>query len=221
MSYCNAIKMPTEVHLKLQKKAEGKQVNSTNFRSLIGRLWYLMNTRPDLTFSVTYLSRFMDKPSLEHLVATKRIMRYLKGTVNFGLMYNRGDRDLTITGYSDSDFARDINDKKSTSCQIFFMGGLPITWNSVKQRVVALSTCEAEYIAISSETCQSLWILRLIKELVSVKENLVKILVDNKSALELTRNPVHHSRSKHRDIRHHFIRDCIEEGLIKLEYMRT
>ena len=159
MSDCKAIKMPMEVHLKLQKKAEGKQVNSTNFRSLIGRLRYLMNTRPDLTFSVTYLSRFMDKPSSEHLVVAKRIMRYLKGTVNFGLMYNRGDRDLTITRYSDSDFAGDINDKKSTSGQIFFMGGLLITWNSVKQRVVALSTCEAEHIAISSETCQSLWIL--------------------------------------------------------------
>ena len=101
------------------------------------------------------------------------------------------------------------------------MGGLPITWNSVKQRVVALSTCEAEYIVVSSATCQSLWISQLIKELMSVEENLVKILVDNKSALELTRNPVHHSRSKHIDTRHHFIRDCIEEGLIKLEYVRT
>ena len=221
MSDCNAIKMPMEVHLKLQKKAEGKRVNSTNFRSLIGSLRYLLNTIPDLTYSVSYLSRFIDKPSSDHLVAAKRILRYLKGTMNFGLMYNRGDRDLTITGYSDSEFSGDINNRKSTSGQIFFMGGLPITWNSVKQRVVALSTCDAEYIVVSSAACQSFWILRLIKELVSVKENLVKILVDNKSALELTRNPVHHSRSKHIDTRHHFIRDCIEEGLIKLEYVRT
>ena len=221
MSDCNAIKMPMEVHLKLQKKAQGKQVNSTNFRSLIGSLRYLLNTIPDLTYSVSYLSRFMDKPSSDHLAAAKRILRYLKGTMNFCLMYNRGDRDLTITGYSDSEFSGDINNRKSTSGQIFFMGGLPITWNSVKQRVVALSTCDAEYIAVSSAACQSFWILRLIKELVSVKENLVKILVDKKSALELTRNPVHHSRSKHIDTRHHFIRDCIEEGLIKLEYVRT
>ena len=91
----------------------------------------------------------------------------------------------------------------------------------MKQRVVALSTCEAEYIAVSSAACQSLWISRLIKELMSVEENLVKILVDNKSALELTRNLVHHSRSKHIDTRHHFIRYCIEEGFIKLEYVRT
>ena len=129
---------------------------------------------------------------------------------------------MKITGYSDSDFAEDINDRKSiTSGQIFFMGGLPITWNLVKQRVVALLTCEAEYIEVSSAACQSLWISRLISELVLVKENSVKISVDNKSALELTRNHVHHSRSKHIDTRHHFIRDCIEEGLIKLEYVTT
>ena len=221
MNDCNAIKTPMDVHIKLQREAEGKLVNSANFRSLIGSLRYHMNTRPDITYSVSYLSRFVDKPSSEHLVAAKRILRYLKGTVNFRILYKRGDRDMKITGYSDSDFAGGINDRKSTSCQIFFLGGLPITWNSVKQRVVALSTCEAEYIAVSSATCQSLCISRLVKELMSVEENLVKILVDNKSALELTRNPVHHSRSKHIDTRHHFIRDCIEEGFIKLEYVRT
>ena len=88
----------------------------------------------------------MDKPSSEHLSAAKRILRYLKGNVNYDILYNRGNRDLKITEYSDSDFARDINDRKSTSGQIFFMGGLPITWNSVKQCVVALSTCESRRI---------------------------------------------------------------------------
>ena len=221
MDECNAIQTPMEVHLKLQRENQGKLVNSTNYRSLIGSLRYLLNTRPDLTFCVSYLSRFMDKPSSEHLAAAKRILRYLKGTVNFGVLYKKGDRNMKITGFSDSDFAGDINDRKSTSGQIFFLGGLPITWNSVKQRVVALSTCEAEYIAASSATCQGLWISRLIKELVSVEENLVRILVDNKSALELTRNPVHHSRSKHIDTRHHFIKDCMEEGLVKFEYVKT
>ena len=106
----------------------------------------------------------MDKPSSEHLAAAKRILRYLKGTVNFGVSYKKGDRSMKVTGFSDSDFSGDINDRKSTSGQIFFLGGLPITWNSVKQRVVALSTCEAEYTAASSATCQGLWISRLIKE---------------------------------------------------------
>ena len=150
MNDCNAIQTPMEVHLKLQKEAEGKLVNSTNFRSLIGSLRYLMNTMPDITYCVSYLSRFMDKPSSEHLAAAKRILRYLKGIVNFSILYKRGDRDMKITGYSNSDFAGDINDRKSTSGQIFFLGGLPITWNSVKQPVVALSACEAEYIAVSS-----------------------------------------------------------------------
>ena len=158
MNDCNSIQTPMEVHLKLQKETEGKLVNSTNFRSLIGSLRYLMNTRPDITYCVTYLSRFMDKASSEHLAAAKRILRYLKGTVNFGILYKRGDRDMKITGYIDRDFAGDINDRKSTSGQIFFLGGLPITWNSVKQRVVALSTCEAEYIAVSSATAEEITI---------------------------------------------------------------
>ena len=119
MDECNAIQTPMEVRLKL--------VNSTNFRSLIGSLRYLMNTRPDITYCVSYLSRFMDKPSSEHLAEAKRILRYLKGTVNFSVSYKKGDRDMKITGFSDSDFAGDINDRKSTSGQIFFLGGLPIT----------------------------------------------------------------------------------------------
>ena len=153
---CNSIKMRMEVYSKLQKETEGKQVNLTNFRSLIGSLMYLMNTRPDLTYSVSYLIRFMDKPSSEHLSTAKGILRYLKGTENYGLLYNRGNKDLKITGYSDSDFAGDTNDRKSTSGETFFMGGLPITWNSVKQHVVALSTFEVEYIEVSSTACQSL-----------------------------------------------------------------
>ena len=105
MNDCNAIQTPMEVHLKLQREAEGKLVNSTNFRSLIGSLRYLMNTRPDITYCVSYLSRFMDKPSSEHLAAAKRILRYLKGTVNFGILYKRGDRDMKIIGFNDSDFS--------------------------------------------------------------------------------------------------------------------
>ena len=103
MSDCNSIKTPMEVHLKLHKDIEGKQVCSTNFRSLIGSLKYLMNIRPNLTYCVSYLSRFMDKPSSEHLSEAKRIMRYLKGTENYELLYNKGNRDLKIIGYSDSD----------------------------------------------------------------------------------------------------------------------
>ena len=127
---------------------------------------------------------------------------------------------MEIIGYSDSDFAGDRSDRKSTSGQIFFLRELPVTWNIVKQCVVAMSTCEAKYIAASSAACKSLCISRLIDELLLAKENSVKIMLANKSALELMKNPIHHSRSKHIDRRHHFIRDCIE-GLMKLEYLRT
>ena len=98
MSECNTTKTPIEVHLKVQKDGEGEQVCSTNFRSLIGSLRYLMNTRPDLTYSVSYLSRFMDKPNSEQLLAAKRILRYLKGIENLGFSYKKGNKDLKIIG---------------------------------------------------------------------------------------------------------------------------
>ena len=130
MSDCNSIKTPMKVHLKLQKDIEGKQVYSTNFRSLIGSLKYLMNIRPNLTYCVSYLSRFMDKPSLEHLSKAKRIMRYFKGTKNYGLLYNRGNRDLKIIGYCDSDVAQNATQEPTLyySGPIYIGGPLKAYW---------------------------------------------------------------------------------------------
>ena len=121
----------------------------TLYRSLIGSLRYLLHTRPDMTYSVSILSRYMMNPTSDHWIASKRVLRYLKGTIDFGLVYVKGVKNLNVIGYSDSDFAGDVEDRKSTSGQVFFLGGLPITWNSLKQKVVALSLCEAEYIAIT------------------------------------------------------------------------
>ena len=111
----------------------------------------------------------MVNPTSDHWPAAKRVFNYLKGTIDFCLRYEKGVKDLNVIGYSDSDFADDVEDRKSTSEQVFFLGGLPIIWNSLKQKVVVLSLCEAEYIAITSVVCQGVLIARLLKKVMGVK----------------------------------------------------
>ena len=221
MSDCNSVKSPMEARLKLGIERGEDEVNPSRFRSLIGSLRYLLNTRPDLTYSVNYLSRFMSNPSSEHMNAAKRVLRYIKGTSSFGLRYERGMKNHSIQGFSDSDFAGDSYDRKSTSGQVFFMGKSAITWNTVKQGVVALSSCEAEYIAASAASCQGIWIVRFMEELLNKKVSPFKLLVDNVSAISLSKNPSQHGRSKHIDTKFHFIRDCVEKGYVEVDYVKT
>ena len=163
-------------------------MNSTLYRSLIGSLRYLTHTRPDLLFSVGLLSRFMEKPTQEQYNGIKRILRYVKGTEDYGLFYKKGDMKGELIGFSDSDFAGDCHNRKSTSSYIFLFGRIAVKWSSQKQSIVALSSCEAEYIAATSSTCQVVWMIRLIGELTSNDESMVKLLVDNQSAITLSKN---------------------------------
>ena len=144
--------------------------------------------------------------------AAKRVLRYMKGTSSLGLRYERGMKKHSIQGFSDSDFAGDSDDRKSTSVQVFFNGNSAITWNTLKQSVVALSSCEAKYIAASAASCQGIWIIRFIEELLNIKVRPFKLFVDNVSAISLSKNPSQHERSKHIDTKFHFIRDCVENG---------
>ena len=163
----------------------------------------------------------MEKPTQEHYNGVKRILRYVKGTEEYGLFYKKGDLRGELIGYSDNDFARDCNDRKSTSGHILFFGGMAVSWSSQKQSIVALSSCEAEYIAATSATCQAIWMNRLIGELMSNEMTKVKLLVDNQSAITLSKNPVHHNRTKHIDTRYHFVRQCVEDKKIEIAFIWT
>jgi len=150
----------------------------------------------------------MEAPRQEHLAAVKRVLHYVAGTVHWGLQYHPGGGKDTVPhlmGYSDSDLAGDVNDRKSTSRLIFFLAGGPIAWQSAKQKVVALSSCEAEYIAAAGAACEAVWLARLLAELVGGAVLAPKLKVDNKSAIALMKNLVHHDRSKHIDVKFHFI----------------
>ena len=131
-------------------------MDATLYKSLIRSLMYLLHTRPDMTYSVSILSKYMVNPTSNHWIAVKRVFRYLKGTIAFGLVYVKGVKNLNVIGYSDSNFAGDVEDRKSTSGQVLFLDGLPITWNNLKQKVVVLSSCEAKYIEITSIVCQGM-----------------------------------------------------------------
>ncbi|KAL0291904.1 UNVERIFIED_CONTAM: Retrovirus-related Pol polyprotein from transposon RE2 [Sesamum radiatum] len=152
--------------------------------------------------------------------AAKRILRYLKGTFDYGIFYTSSN-DVCLKGYCDSDYAGDVDDRKSTTGFVFYFGENAISWCSRKQPIVTLSTCESEYVATTAGTCHAIWLRRLLSELYFAQDRATKIMVDNKSAIALAKNPVFHDRSKHIDARFHFIRDCIANKEIEVEYVKT
>uniref|UniRef100_A0ACD5TXY1 Uncharacterized protein n=1 Tax=Avena sativa TaxID=4498 RepID=A0ACD5TXY1_AVESA len=222
MESCNPCQTPMENRLKLTKNDGSVAVDPTEYRSIVRSLRYLVNTRPDIGFAVGIVSRYMEAPTSQHMAAVKHIIRYVSGTGGHGCRYERhGSLEPKLVGYTDSDLAGDADDRKSTSGMAFFLGSSCVTWASQKQKIVALSSCEAEYIAAATAACQGVWLSRLIGELSGRAPTEVKLLIDNKSAIALCKNPVHHDRSKHIDTRYHFIRECVEEKKIDVQHVRT
>lgn len=162
----------------------------------------------------------MEKPKQDHLIAAKRILRYIKGTMDQGLFYTYS-QSSNLVGYSDSDYGGDLDDHKSTSGYLFHIGSAAFSWSSKKQQIVALSTCEAEYMAIATCTCQAIWLKNILGELSIIQEGPITIYVDNKSTISLAKNPVSHSQNKHIDTKYHFIREQVKNKNVELVYCRT
>ncbi|PNX58518.1 hypothetical protein L195_g050950 [Trifolium pratense] len=176
---------------------------------------YLLATRPDLAFSVCLVARFMERPTEIHVAAVKRILRYVKGTVSYGLWFEKG-KDDELVGWSDSDYAGDLDDRKSTSGYVFMVGSKAVSWCSKKQPIVTLSTTEAEFIAAANCACQAIWLSRILDHISSRKKDCITLYCDNSSTIKLSKNPVMHGRSKHIDVRFHFLRDLTKDGKIQL-----
>jgi hypothetical protein len=216
---CSIMKTPMSTADKLDKDQSGKSVCQTTYRGMIGSLLYLTASRPDIMFSTCLCARYQSEPKESHLKAVKRIFRYLKGTPNLGLWYPK-DSGFDLIGYTDADYAGCKLDRKSTSGGCQLLGGKLVSWSSKKQNSVATSTAEAEYVAAGSCCAQLLWMQHQLADydLVFTK---TPIMCDNQSAIAITENPVFHSRTKHIEIRHHFIRDCAEKGKVILKYVPT
>lgn len=211
---------PMEPSLKLTKDEGHRLEDETPFRQLVGSLFYLTITRPDIAYSVGIVSQFMDKPCVGHLLAVKRILRYVKGTLHFGLLYSQ-HKPFILSGFVDADWAGDVNDRRSTTGYCFNTGSAAISWCSKKQTTVALSSCEAEYVAATMATQECIWLKRLLQEMVSAFNYPVSIRCDNESAIKLAENLVFHARTKHIETHYHFVREKVLTQDIELEKVRT
>ena len=170
-------------------RGEEKSIDPTLFRRYIGFLRYLSITRLDIFYSVGLLSRYIKKPKESHWLATKRILRYIKGTMDFGPLYSYNN-DAALYVYSDSEWGGDQDERKSTTGYVFYLGSTAFTWMSKKHSTVALSTCETEYVVASSSICEAIWLQNFLGEFDHPQEESIIIYVDNKSAIELSKNPV-------------------------------
>ena len=219
MDNAKEIQTPMSTSEHLDKDEKGKEVEITKYRGMIGSLLYLTASRPDIMFSVCLCARFQSCPKESHLKSVKRIMRYLVGTTHVGLWYPKGS-PLSLVGYSDSDFAGCKLDRKSTSGTCHLLGSSLVSWFSRKQVSVALSTTEAEYVAAGSCCAQILWMRQQLQDF-GLSLDHIPLRCDNTSAINLTKNPILHSRTKHIEIRHHFIRDHVLKGDIEIEFVET
>lgn len=218
MADCKEVKTPMEVGLKLQREGN---VNNCNFdyRSLIGCLMYLaVCTRPDIAHSVSYLSQFNDCHGESHYKAAKRVLRYLKGTLEYSLIFEKSN--FEIIGFADADWGGDQLDRRSYTGYVFCLGKSIVSWESRKQRTVALSSTEAEYMAVSDSCKEAMFLRAFINECTGKTCN-ITLYNDNQSAQKLCSNIISHSRTKHIDIRYHYIRELLDKKIIKLSYLCT
>ena len=193
MKNFNVVNTPVAMDLNVTREGEGKSIDPTLFRSLIESLRYLSITRSDIDYSFGLMSRYMEKPKESHWLATKRILRYIKGKMDFDLLYSYNN-DLALHGYLDSDWGGDQEERWSTIGYVFYLGSPTFTWMSKRQGIVALSTCEAEYVAASSSINEAIWLKNLLKEFYHPKEESIIIYMDNKFVMKLSKNPIPHGR---------------------------
>eukprot|EP00253_Pinus_taeda_P001803 PITA_01803 len=220
MQNCKPATTPMAPGLKLSAQSFSHLVDETLFRQLVGSLIYLTATRPDISFAVSYISRFMSAPKADHWIAAKRVLRYVHGTSNYGLLYTRSF-DPILSGYTDSDWAGSIDDRKSTAGYVFSLGSGAVTWTSKKQQVVALSSIEAEYRGAVKTACEAVWLRCMLEDMHVSQTNPTSLFCDNQGVLKLAKNPVFHERTKHVETHCHYIRQLVEDGSVHLRYVPT
>ena len=209
----------------LLKLQDGESITQEPYRSLIGSLMYMMTcTRPDLAVPVSQLAQFMAQPSPTHWQAAKRVVRHLKGTADLGLTFpstQHPDFSNLISAYCDSDWARDPNDRKSFTGYVIFLEGSLISWKCKKQASVALSTAEAEYMALAMTATEVIWLRQLLSDIGFPQTTPSTIFCDNQSTIHLASTEVVSPKSKHIAIRYHFIKEQVSSGTIALKYIPT
>ena len=214
------VKTPMDEKLILKEMGEEMQ-DIRLYQALIGSLLYsAICTRPDVSFAVNQLSQFNSNPSKGHLKYAKRVLKYLNETKGFGLSYKKNN-ELKLTGVVDSDYANDEKDRKSISGYIICINGTPVIWSTKKQKSVALSSTESEYYGYTMIAQELMWIRQVLDFMGFNQSNPTVVYADNQSAIKMALNPKSHGRTKHVDVRMHYIREQVKNGNIRLEYIST
>ncbi|XP_042028346.1 secreted RxLR effector protein 161-like [Salvia splendens] len=229
MSNVKEVGTPLSQSFKLSKsqapksKHESLEMDQIPYASVVGSIMYIMIcTRPDLSHALSVTSKYMSDPGKEHWSALKWVLRYLKGSSSCGILFKRCSKvsQEGVVGYCDADYATNLDNRKSQSRYLFTLFGSVVSWKSSLQSVVALSTTEAEYMALTSAVKESFWIQGVAADFGIVQET-VPLFCENSSAICLAQHQYFHERSKHIDVRLHFIRDKVENGRVKVVRIDT
>ncbi|XP_073138583.1 secreted RxLR effector protein 161-like [Henckelia pumila] len=224
MTASKAVSTPIGAHFKLravkddQKELESLHMRNMPYSNAVGSIMYMMiSTRPDISYGLGLLSRFMSKPSREHWQAINWLLKYLKGSSKLKLKYSKLPTYLCeVVGYCDLDYASDLDKRRSISSYVFTVDGNVVIWKSNLQNVLALSTTEAGYISHIEAVKEVLWIKGFVTEL-GFEQKVVTIFCDSQSSIHLSKNSVFHERTKHIDVRLHFGRDIISQGSVNVQ----
>jgi hypothetical protein len=226
MDKCKVSSTPLCPKMKLSVKQgpadnnERARMAEVPYREAIGSLMYLMvSTRPDLAQAVGILSRFLNDPGETHWTEVKRVFRYLQGSRDLGIVYRR-TQGVTLEGYTDSDWAGDVDDRRSTSAYVMMLGGGAVSWKSKRMSSPALSSTEAEFMAATEASKEVLWVKDFLWEL-GMGQGTVVVYSDNQSSIKVMRNPVGHGRMKHIELQAYFVRDLIAKKQLEFVYCPT
>ena len=211
---------PLEQNHKLAESVTPLLADPKKYRRLMGRLIYLLNTRPDLCYSIHILAQFMKAPRVAHWEAALRVVRFLKGTPGQGILL-KSDPDLTLTIYCDADWGACPLSRRSLSAFVVMLGGSPISWKTKKQKTVSHSSAEAEYRSMAAALRETRWVRRLLKDLGAEQKLPTRFFCDSKAAIHIAANPVFHERTKHIESDCHSVRDAVKDGTIVTQHIRT
>ena len=213
---------PLNPSVKLVRGTKNK-IDSKYYQSIVGSIMYLaVNTRPDIQHAVNTLSQFNNDPTEEHLDAAKHLLRYINTTINFKICYRKSSIKDPYC-YVDADWGGNLVDRRSYTGYVFFMANGPVTWESKKQTTVALSSTEAEYMALTQATKEAIYLRNLLSQMQfqNIVTDPTKMYSDNLSSQQLVKHPIYHARTKHIDIKHHYVRDKYKDGDVTLVYTST
>jgi hypothetical protein len=233
MNDSKPIATPLDTGVKLSKAdcpttaEQGAEMKNIPYQSAVGAIMYAMlGTRPDIAFAVTQLSQFSSNPGFPHWLALKRVLRYLNGTMDYKLVYGASKipKGLPmLTGYCDADWASNIDDRRSITGYVFMLCGGAVSWQTKKQPTVALSSVEAEYMAATQSTKEAMWFRAFLNELgiANITSSPTTIFSDSQGGIALVKNPEYHSRTKHIDVQHHFVREQSALGAVVFKFVGT